>query len=290
MILPIKDLIIMGIGSILLLIWLVIFFLSKKYDAMFEPLNEKEFHLKELFSTGYFLMERSKYQYKSKHDRKLRKELEVLFGEKYADYYIRVVYAQQITYAMLLILFGFILYGCSGEIANLLIMIMFAGLAVYYFGHQVTERIKNRSKEMILDFSEAVAKLALLTNAGMILKEAWIEVAKGNSTVLYQEMQKAVEDMNNGISEVEAIRLFGARCMIPEIKKFSSTVIQGITKGNKELAIMLHNQSKEVWSLRKQTARRQGELASSKLMIPIMIMFVGILIMVIVPIFANLGI
>lgn len=290
MILPIKDLIIMGFGSLLLVVWLVVFLLSRKYDSIFAPLDEKEYPLKELFSTGYVLLELSKYQFKSKHDRKIKKEIEVLYGEKYADYYIRVIYSQQFTYAMLLMLGGFLLYGFCGEFIILVIMFMFAGLAIYYYSNTVTEKINKRSKQMLIDFSEAIAKLALLTNAGMILKEAWEEVAKRNDTALYQEMHRAVEDMKNGVSEIESIRLFGTRCMVPEIKKFSSTIIQGLTKGNRELVVMLQNQSKEVWAMRKQMARRQGELASSKLLFPIMIMFVGILIMVMVPIFANLGI
>ena len=83
---------------------------------------------------------------------------------------------------------------------------------------------------------------------------------------------------------------FGSRCIIPEIKKFTSTIIQGMTKGNSELTAMLQEQSKEVWQLKKQLVRREGEKAASKLLIPICVMFVGILIMIIVPIFTNLGV
>ena len=78
--------------------------------------------------------------------------------------------------------------------------------------------------------------------------------------------------------------------MMPEIKKFSATLIQGIQKGNSELSSMLQNQSAEIWNLRKQNVRRQGEKAASKLMIPIFMMFVGVIIMVVVPIFSNLGV
>jgi tight adherence protein C len=77
--------------------------------------------------------------------------------------------------------------------------------------------------------------------------------------------------------------------MMPEVKKFSSTLIQGLQKGNKELSIMLQQQSAEIWSLRKQNVRREGEKAASKLLAPMLIMFIGILIMVVVPIFTNLG-
>ena len=139
------------------------------------------------------------------------------------------------------------------------------------------------------DFSEVVSKLALLTNAGMILREAWELIAGAGQGTFYEEMRLSVDEMHNGISEVEAYRRFGIRCMIPEVKKFSATLIQGTEKGNKELTTMLQEQSAEVWNVRKQNVRREGEKAASKLMLPIFMMFIGILIMVVVPIFTNLG-
>ena len=110
-----------------------------------------------------------------------------------------------------------------------------------------------------------------------------------SNRIIYTEMQLAVEEIDNGVSEVEAFYHFGSRCLIPEIKKFTSTIVQGLVKGNSELASMLQQQSKEVWNSRKQNVRRKGEKAASKLMIPIYIMFIGILIMVVIPIFANIG-
>jgi len=62
-----------------------------------------------------------------------------------------------------------------------------------------------------------------------------------------------------------------------------------LIKGNKELVDMLQAQSAESWQLKKHLATREGEKAASKLLMPMMLMFVGILIMVLIPIFANLG-
>ena len=41
--------------------------------------------------------------------------------------------------------------------------------------------------------------------------------------------------------------------------------------------------------MKKQNVHRQGELANNKLLLPMCITFIGILIMVMVPIFTNLG-
>lgn len=287
--LEVQDYIVFGIGLVLLGIWLALFFTGLKYASLFDALSEKEFPLKEIYFVGYSALELVHYRYKSRHDRKLRKELSVLFGEKYAEYYLRVIHAQQITMSLTVAILGFALYGVADDILVLAILLMFAGLAYYYFGTLTEKRILKRSEEMLRDFSNVVSKLALLTNAGMILREAWTEIAYTGETTIYREMQTSVEEMNNGISEIDAIFRFGKRCIIPEIKKFSSTIVQGLVKGNNELALMLQSQSREVWNLKKQEIHRQGEKAASRLLIPVMIMFVGILIMVIVPIFTNLG-
>ena len=56
------------------------------------------------------------------------------------------------------------------------------------------------------------------------------------------------------------------------------------------MAFALKNQTDELWEIKRQNTLRQGELASSKLMIPLLVMFFGVLIMVIGPIMTNLGI
>lgn len=289
--LTIADLVIMGLGCVCLAAWWILLLASKQYDRMFEPLDEKEYPLKEIYGTGYTVMQLLHYPYKSKFDRKLRTELSVLYEEKYVEYYLRITYAQSISLAMIVLLFAFVLYGLSQDLAIFAICVMMSGLCVYYFMTLASEKISKRSEELLGDFSEVVSKLALLTNAGMIMREAWNEVAFANQEkTLYKEMQVACSDMNNGISEAEAIRLFGVRCVIPEIKKFASTIIQGIEKGNSELAIMLQVQSAEVWMMKQQMVRRKGAQANTKLMIPMFIMFIGILIMIVVPVFTNLGV
>ena len=283
------DWIIIGAGAVSLFLWLIVFFMGRKHNAMFDVLEEKEYPFKEIYGMGYAVLELIKYKYKSKGDRKLRQQLEVLYGEKYSEYYLRVIHSQQITLSFTVFVLAFAFYGLTSEILACVIGLVFAALAYYYFGTTTAKKILKRSDELLHDFSEVVSKLALLTNAGMILREAWQEVAFAGTGVIYTEMQTAVNEMNNGVADIDAIYNFGTRCIIPEIKKFTSTIIQGMTKGNSELTAMMQEQSKEVWQLKKQIVRREGEKAASKLLIPICIMFVGILVMILIPIFTNLG-
>ena len=288
--LQILDYIMIGAGAVSLIIWMVFYIKGLKYNAMFDVLEEKEYPFKEIYGLGYAVLQLVKYNYKSKGDRKLRQQLNVLYGSKYSDYYLRVIHSQQVTLAFTLFVLSFAFYGLTAEVLASVVGFMFAGVAYYYFGTTTAKKILKRSDELLHDFSEVVSKLALLTNAGMILREAWQEVAEAGDSIIYTEMHTAVNDMNNGMAEIDAIFGFGTRCIIPEIKKFTSTIIQGMTKGNSELTEMLQEQSKEVWQLKKQLVRREGEKAASKLLIPICVMFVGILIMILIPIFTNLGV
>ncbi|AEV67152.1 type II secretion system F family protein [Acetivibrio clariflavus] len=283
------NIVIMTVGTVALLLWLIFFILGNKYDGMFDSLNEKDFPLKEIYGVGYAALETFRYSFNSKSDRKLKHEIEILYGDKYAEYFLRVIHAQKVTLSMTLFVISFVFYGLTNEIGVLLVMFMFSGLAFYYYGTLTHKKILKRSDEMLRDFTEVVSKLALLTNAGMILREAWETVAKGGNTTFYQEMQRSVDQMKNGVTEIDALYEFGVRCIIPEIKKLTSTLIQGLIKGNSELAAILQEQSKEVWDAKKQRVKRQGEKAASKLLIPMSIMFLGILIMIVVPIFANIG-
>ena len=280
----------MGAFSVLALcIWLFLYFAGLKYKSFFEVLDEKAYPFKDLYGIGYAWLTMNHYSFTKKKDRKLRQELEVLHGSKYCDYYLRVVRSQQVTYAVTLGVVAFSLYGLTMEVLAFVIGIVFAVAAYSNFGDVPKKQIQKRSEELLRDFSEVVSKLALLTNAGMIFREAWQEVAAGGEGTIYQEMRLAVEEMNNGFSETDALYNFSNRCVIPEIKKFTSTIIQSITKGNSELTLMMQQQSKEVWQMKKQLVRRAGEKAASKLLIPICIMFLGILIMTLIPIFTNLG-
>ena len=287
--LTVIDIVFMCLGLVSLAVWIFLYLKGMKNAALFDPLDEADYPLKEIYFVGYAATELLNCQFKSANDRKLRKNLEILYEPKYADYYLRVIYAQKITMGFTVFVFSFALYGLADSIAAFFVGVLFAIAAFYYFATVTENKISKRSEEMLSDFSEVISKLALLTNAGMILREAWEEVAYTGTSSLYKEMQKTVDEMHNGYAEIDAIFNFGTRCIIPEIKKFASTVIQGLIKGNSELTIMLMEQSKEVWAAKKQNVRRQGEKAASKLMIPICIMFVGILVMILVPIFTNLG-
>jgi tight adherence protein C len=283
-----SDYILFVISGIAVVLWMFLYSKGEKYHSLFEGLDEKEFPLKDLYGMGYAVLEMIHYPYNFKWDKKLKNYLGIMYTERYVEYYVRAIYSQTITIVYTVLVFA-LFYGTFTGKASNVIMIGSLGLVLgVYFVTLPKVKIDKRSEELITDYAEVVSNLALLTNAGMILRDAWTEIAYASNDEFYLEMQKVVDDLNNGVGETQAYTEFGLRCVIPEAKKFASTIIQGIQKGNKELSKNLQEQSAEVWEQKKQIVKRKGEKAANRLIIPVFIMFIGIIIMVIIPIFANL--
>ncbi len=290
MVINIVVLVITLIASIAFIICLAT---SGKYAEFIDALDEKEFPIKSIYGVGYCVADLFKLRYTSKLANDLRQQITILYGQKYCEFYIRVLYAQKISICWLVFLAGGI-FACfttgTDSIVIFGVGILLTGAVYTYFNTAMDSKIKKMSNEYMRDFPSVISTLALLVNAGMMLREAWEEVALSSSAPVYLQMQKSLEDMNNGASEAEALYSFSIRCATPEIKKLISLLIQGIDKGNKELSFSLKAQSEELWELKKQNILQQGEIAASRLLIPIMVMFVGVLVIVMGPILTNIGI
>lgn len=276
----------------MILVWGFLFLKGREDSERFEQyLDKKDFPGKSLFGVGYAACGLLGFSYDTEKDQEICKKLAVLYPDNSVAFYIRAFYAQKLTMALTIACFAAVVYGFSeGSVLLFAFVLGIAGFAYYYYGTMLDDKLKKREEEMIGEFSEIVSELALMANAGMILRDAWWKVAYSGESQIHKEMQAACVEMNNGRSESEALFAFGQRCRLFEIKKFATTLIQGISKGNADLAEMLKRQNKEVWNAKQQSVRRQGELANSKLLIPIFMVFIGILIMILIPLMSGLGV
>lgn len=286
----ISSLIFLAIGTILALLYIIVLLIaSPKYEVYIQNLNDDEHFFKPLYSVGFYVLDKINYKFDSKLDKQRFKECQVIYGEKYSEYYFRLNYAAKFGVGLFVIPFIFLLYPLLNSPIVFIVGVLGVFLAYWNYDMKITDITKIRDEEIARDFPEVLSKLTLLVNAGMIMHEAWIKVSETGDSTIYREMKAAVIEINNGVSEIDAFLNFGNRCLNDDVKKFASTLAQNITKGNSELVDFLKKQTALSWEERKHSARRQGEAASSKLMIPIGLMFMGILILVIVPVFTNLS-
>src|SRR5665647_2256614 len=104
-------------------------------------------------------------------------------------------------------------------------MVVLAILVVWNLSiSKIKESVQKRREACDYEFPNMVSKLSLLINSGMVLREAWYVVAKGQDGELYDLMKKACDNMENGDSDQAAIHKFGVLSDSAEIKKFTGAM------------------------------------------------------------------
>ena len=151
----------------------------------------------------------------------------------------------------------------------------------------VNATITKRREEIERQFPQAVSKMTLLTVAGMEVNQAWKLTCKSGTGVLYEEMNRVLIDLNHNVPPSEAYSRFITRCNNPYATKLATAIIQNISKGNSEIVALFRTLNDESWMEHKHSARRMGEKIQSKLLIPTLLMFGGILILIIVPVMSG---
>lgn len=168
----------------------------------------------------------------------------------------------------------------------------FSILLAYALYEEVKSKSKKRKEAITADFAQVVTKMALLISSGMETFLAWDEVCSPpeRDGPLYHEMRQTIAEINKGgFSPEVALEGFIKRCGTKDTTRLGASIIQNLTRGNDELSLFLSELSLDVWADRKHNARRLGEAARSKLMLPMVIIFIGIILLIAVPIMISMG-
>ena len=273
----------------LVLFWII---LAKKYERPYadiiSSIDPEKYKYPELFCIGFGLMKLFKVDGKSPRARKRIKEISEVQGRRYAQYYYYVINGAKWTYSFTVLVL-LVLLGAMGNSLMLVFFGVFLAVALmFYLDELLNDQLSERRDEILAQMPQMLSKMTLLVNSGMVLRDAWKKIAFGSSGVLYQEMQETVQEIDNGTAELDAYRNFAERCTIKQARRFASTMIQNMQKGNAELTFYLKELSDEMWEEKKHLAKQKGEKANSSLLIPTAMIFIGILIMIIVPAFMTM--
>lgn len=221
------------------------------------------------------------------YERKLSGKLSELYGvrdikQRLTGYLVRkIIY--MIVCVLAVSLFGIFMDKLDATYLIFASTVLF--IVFYATDKELDQQIKKKNFYIQYEFPDFLNKLVLLISAGMTVPRAWEKIVRdrNNMTPLYKELNTTYLEIRNGKPEIEAYEDFAKRCRVKEITKFVSAIMQNLRKGNAELVSLLKLQSDECWQLRKAMARKLGEEASTKLVLPLMIMFIGILVIVILP-------
>ena len=146
------------------------------------------------------------------------------------------------------------------------------------------------------DYPNIVSKIVMLLDTGMTMKQVWEKLVlqyeqrrgEGVRRAAYEEMVQTYHEMQSGITETEAYERFGMRCGRAPYLKLSALLSQNVRKGSRGLSELLRVDAIQAFENRKSNAKRRGEEAGTKLMLPMIGMLAVVLIMVVVPAFLSM--
>lgn len=159
---------------------------------------------------------------------------------------------------------------------------------------EIEHQIKERNRQLMLDYSEVVSKIMLLSRAGMSMRQAWDQTIKSSgsksSHYVYREMKMALAKINGGIPEGIAYEQFGKRCGVHCYIRLANILSQNLKRGTNDLYRALENEMGNALQERKNSALRKGEEAGTKLLVPMVIMLVLGLSLIVIPAFMSVQI
>lgn len=282
------QLIMLLLGTALSVLFVILMFIGKRYDNYTEGLNNNDYPFYSIYCVGFALNAMKPFSLRGKVRSKLIGQAVLLYDPRYAEYYATLVWAQVLSFVYFFLAFGLLLAGVLDFGFFAVVALAAAGVFGYYFFKKMGDQITKRQDECVTELPEVVSSMALLINSGMVLRDAWEMIAYSKSGTVYDLMQDACVQMQNGVPDVDAIQRFGTLSASAEVKKFSGALIQGMQKGSRELSDFLVQQSTEMWEGKKQRMLQKGEAAAAKLLMPTVLIFGGIILTVLAAAFSML--
>lgn len=255
---------------------------------------------------GYQMMEELKIDASNDLLRKLTKKCECsgyielekkqeTNGKANAQIYARYLLASLISYSYVGIIFMCIFAAIAVALDREPTQVMAFGMVAlagpillgYLPYDELRTKAEKRQESIDLDFPNVLSKLTLLITAGMSLTRAVEETADSGDSMMYRELRLVVKEINQGATVAGAFTRIQCRCENRFLDRLVSVVSKSYTAGNKNLADDLREINTDCWLEKKHSSRRMTENIQNKLFVPTMLMFVGILVVIVVPAMAG---
>ncbi len=181
----------------------------------------------------------------------------------------------------------------------LILLLLFLSLPFFLSAlkdQRIREQAEERRQQLEMDYPDLMWKMTLLIGAGMTLSAAFARIAgdyrkekeKTGRHYVYEEMLQTCNEIRDGTSEGTAYENFGHRCGLPRYIRIGSVLSQSLRKGSRGLALVLEQEALSTSSERRSQARKLGEKAGTKLLIPMTMMLGIVLVILVVPAFLSL--
>jgi len=176
----------------------------------------------------------------------------------------------------------------------LAVMLLACSLPVVLY-LRLNKRIEMKKRSIITELPELLNQLVLLVNAGETVQQALIKCCgripqePEKRSPLDKELLQLMKDMGNQVSLPVALENFSKRCGVQEVSLFSNTILLNYRRGGDEFVTSLRELNRSLWERRKAQAKTLGEEASSKLVFPMVMIFLIVTVIVAAPAIFMMG-
>lgn len=174
----------------------------------------------------------------------------------------------------------------------LFLLMCIAAFLIFPAGNRnVEQKLAERNRELLRDYPEIVHKLALYMGAGMTIRNAFGKMGEDykkrkipkKKQYVYEEIVLLCHELQSGVSETEAYAHLGKRCRLQPYMKLSTLLSQNLRKGNNDLLSKLRQEAETAFEERKNSAKKAGEEAGTKLLLPMMMMLCIVMVLIMIP-------
>ncbi|HTY73160.1 MAG TPA: type II secretion system F family protein [Actinomycetes bacterium] len=169
----------------------------------------------------------------------------------------------------------------SWGVGALLAVVVLAGvlgwfvpdLVLYQMGYERTQRMRR-------ELPDALDLLTISVESGLSFDGALAQVARNTEGPLASEFFRVLQEMQIGVGRTTAIRAMGERTDLPDLRQFSSAMVQADTFGI-PIAGVLRVQAREMRIKRSQRAEEQAQKIPVKILFPLIFCIFPLLMVVI---------
>ena len=193
-------------------------------------------------------------------------------------------------------------YAKREDRSGALFILSIAGAAAVLLGEkrEKEKRERERISKMMSEYPEMVYRMAMLTGAGMSISGALRKIAgeyaagkkekRDGEKILFAELLVTCREMEAGVPEAAAYQNMGIRCGLPCVAKFTALLHRYTRSGASGLKQALYEETEAALRERKECARRMGEEAGTKLLLPMTMMLIVVMAMIMMPAFTAFGV
>lgn len=187
------------------------------------------------------------------------------------------------------VILGLLMYCPIYGVRGVFIGMVFSALFCCYPLIRLERKITERKAEIVRELPNALTNIAVITDGGLNLQQALIEVADLNKGEIGLIFKKVMLKVDMGKSFIEALEEIPELPYIEELNRVVSCVVQTLRKGSMGITKVLRKQAYQCWLDQKNKLKEIGQKTSFKLFIPVyLLVFPAVGMLMIAPAVINM--